>query len=222
MKYVSTSLLLFLLALTSMAQETCEVKLTDIKGTYTGDCADGKANGKGKSIGTDEYEGDFKDGYPEGKGMYIWKDGHYFIGNFKKGKKEGKGDMYYEGAKGDDSVITGYWKKDKYVGHYENKYEVVGSTTHIGKVNFTLQNEKGDDILITVHQLLDIAITISSITILAGQYNNKTTQQLSNSSITNITDVVFPFRAIFYLSNGESADLLFNEKGDYDVYIDVQ
>lgn len=222
MKYVSASLLLFLLALTSMAQEICEVKLTDIKGAYTGDCADSKANGKGKSIGTDEYEGDFKDGYPEGKGMYIWKDGHYFIGNFKKGKKEGKGDMYYEGAKGDDSVITGYWKKDKYVGHYENKYEVVGSTTHIGKVNFTLQNEKGDDILITVHQLRDIAITISSITILAGQYNNKTTQQLSNSSITNITDVVFPFRAIFYLSNGESADLLFNEKGDYDVYIDVQ
>lgn len=221
MKYVA-AILLFLITSISVAQQTCEVKLAEIKGNYTGDCENGKASGKGKSVGTDEYEGDFKDGYPEGKGMYIWKDGHYFIGSFKKGKKEGKGDMYYEGAKGDDSVITGYWKKDKYVGHYENKYEVVASTTHIGKVNFSLLNEKGDDILITVHQLRDIAINISSITILADQYNNKTSQQLSNSSITNITDVVFPFRAIFYLSNGESVDLLFNEKGDYDVYIDVQ
>ena len=113
---------------TSLAQQACEVKLKDIRGVYTGDCSNDKANGKGKSVGVDEYEGEFKDGYPEGKGMYTWKDGHYFIGFFKKGNKEGKGDMYYESAKGDDSVITGFWKKDKYIGEYEQQFIVQSMT----------------------------------------------------------------------------------------------
>jgi hypothetical protein len=31
--------------------KSCEVVPEAIKGIYTGDCADGKANGKGKSVG---------------------------------------------------------------------------------------------------------------------------------------------------------------------------
>ena len=41
----------------SSAQETCKVLQTSIEGTYTGDCAGGKANGKGKSVGIDRYDG---------------------------------------------------------------------------------------------------------------------------------------------------------------------
>ena len=67
-------------------------------------------------------EGDFEQ-LPRGKGMYIWKDGHYFYPAVSKGEKR-KVICITEGAKGDDSVITGYWKKDKYVGHYENKYRL--------------------------------------------------------------------------------------------------
>ncbi len=200
----------------------CEVKMDAIKGLYTGECAEGKATGKGKSVGTDQYEGDFKDGYPDGKGMYTWKDGHYFVGAFKKGRKEGKGDMYYESASGGDSVITGFWKKDKYFGLYEKQYEVISTSSRVTKVDCSLTDKIGEDIFITVHQLRSGGAVISNITNITGTYYTKSNQVMTNSSMTKIQQVTFPFRAIFNLSNGESAEIIFNEKGNYDVYMDVQ
>lgn len=223
--------MLIFFCLPSFAQESCEVKLKEIQGTYTGDCVKGKAEGRGKSAGTDEYEGEFKKGYPDGKGMYIWKDGHYFIGTYIKGKKEGSGKMYYENSVGDDSVITGYWKNDKYIGEYEKQFMVMSNTSHITKIDCKYIDRKGENISIQVHQLYggrslaSPALSISyitDITVLAGIFQTKNTQSLSNSSITQVQQVNFPFRAIFYFSNGENADILFNEKGNYDVYIDMQ
>lgn len=205
----------------SAAQQTCEVKLKDIRGVYVGECKDDKANGKGKSTGVDEYEGDFKDGYPEGKGMYVWKDGHYFIGFFKKGNKEGQGEMYYESSKGEDSVITGYWKKDKYVGLYEKQFDVLSRTSRVNKVNCYLLDNKGEDITITVRKVTGGLQVISNITTVTGTFYSQNTQELTNTSVTKIQDVTFPFRAIFTLSSGDNVEILFNEKGDYDVTIDV-
>ena len=221
----------FISHITLYAQQACDVKLKEIRGTYSGDCENGKANGKGKSIGTDVYEGEFKDGYPEGKGTYTWKDGHYYIGVFKKGNKEGKGNMYYENAAGDDSIVSGYWKKDKYYGQYEKKFVLMSNTTHVNKVECNLIDSKGENIYIHVHKLASsqsigsypIAVSIiSSISVIAGTYQAKNTQIQTNSSLTRLTQVQYPFRAIFYLSNGENADVLINEKGDYDVNIDLQ
>jgi hypothetical protein len=70
-------LLLFLFLLlssffTSFGQ-TCDVKLDAIRGTYNGGCENNKANGEGKSTGTDEYEGTFKNGYPHGRmAIILW------------------------------------------------------------------------------------------------------------------------------------------------------
>lgn len=223
--------ILIFFSLPSLAQETCEVKLKDIAGVYSGDCVKGKAEGKGKSVGTDEYEGDFKKGYPDGKGMYIWKDGHYFIGNYVKGKKEGSGNMYFENSVGDDSVITGYWKNDKYIGEFEKQFDIISKTSHITKVDCKYIDGKGESINIQVHQLVggrslnSPALSISyvtDITVISGIYNSRNTQSLSNSSITQVQQISFPFRAVFYFSNGENADILFNAKGNYDVYIDMQ
>lgn len=205
------------------AQETpCEVLWETIKGKYTGECIDGKATGKGKSEGIDQYEGEFVKGYPDGKGMYTWADGHYYIGFFKKGKKEGKGDMYYESASGGDSVITGFWKKDKYFGPYEKQYEVITSSSRVTKVDCNISDKKGEDIIITVHQLRSGGASITNITTITGTFYTKNTQGMTNATLTRIQQVTFPFRAIFTISNGESAEILFNEKGGYDVYIDVQ
>ncbi len=206
------------------AQETCEVKLKDIQGTYTGECEKGKANGKGKSVGLDQYEGDFKEGYPDGKGLYTWKDGHYYVGFFKKGKMDGKGDMYYEASSGKDSVISGYWKKDKYYGQYEKQYIVIANTTRINKIDCSLSDKKGENIFITVHQKSGSASPayITNVSSISGFYYSKNNQIQTNSSITRVQQVAFPFHAIFYLSNGENAEIKFNEKGNYDVYIDMQ
>lgn len=206
------------------AQENCEVKVKELQGTYTGGCEKGKANGNGKAIGTDIYEGEFKDGYPDGKGMYTWKDGHYYIGLFKKGRMEGKGDMYYESASGKDSVISGYWKKDKYYGEYEKQYIVIANTTRINKIDCSLTDKKGDNIFITVHQRNGSSSPayVTNVSSISGFYYSKNNQVQTNSSLTRVQQVAFPFHAIFYLSNGENAEIKFNEKGNYDVYIDMQ
>jgi hypothetical protein len=219
-----------LLCFSSNAQETCVVKMKEIAGQYTGACAGGKANGKGKAVGIDEYEGDFVNGYPEGKGMYIWKDGHYFIGSYIKGNKEGKGDMYYEAANGSDSVITGFWRKDKYIGEYEKEFEVISSTSGIAKINCNLVDTKRSDIIITIHQLANSGSlnspgyipAISDISNLMGSFYNRTDQTLTNNSVTRLQDVIFPYRAIFYTSNGEYTQIVFNVKGNYDVLVDLR
>ena len=89
----------------------CQVLLPDISGTYSGGCKKGLAHGKGVAQGIDYYEGQFLKGLPSGKGIYKWKDGPYYEGEWINGLKEGKGRMVYP-----DSVITGYWKKDRFIG----------------------------------------------------------------------------------------------------------
>lgn len=230
MKQISFLALTLMLFQFSQAQESCEVKQKEIKGTYTGACANGKANGHGKSVGADQYEGEFKDGYPNGKGMYVWQDGHYFIGNYNMGKKEGKGDMYYEAANGSDSVISGYWKKDKYIGEYEKQYIVISNSSGIKKVECSLTDKKGENITITIHQLTNTSNSFASTSIIpmvkeisqvSGTFYTSNNQMLSNSSVTIIQQVTYPFRAIIYLNNGEYTEILFNEKGNYNVYIDM-
>jgi hypothetical protein len=89
----------------------CIVKLPGISGTYSGDCKNGLAEGRGVAQGIDKYYGQFKDGLPDGKGTYTWADGTYYEGQWKNGLKEGKGKTVYR-----DSTVSGYWKYDKYVG----------------------------------------------------------------------------------------------------------
>ena len=215
----------------SRAQNTdCKVSLKPIEGTYEGECDKSKANGKGKAIGIDSYEGDFKNGLPEGQGKYIWKDGHYYIGYFKKGNKEGKGNMYYEAANGSDSTISGYWKKDKYVGQFEKAYEIVSITSNINRADCNVTDITGDDIVITVHEVTNISNYgqplqvpfINDITTLTGTFYSQNTQKQTNSSITTIKRVTFPFKAIFYVNNNEYTQISFNNKGSYAVSIDMK
>jgi len=209
------------------AQENCKVVVDALKGTYTGGCKDGKAEGKGTATGTDSYEGDFVKGYPDGLGKYIWKDGHYYLGAFKKGKLEGAGKMYFEAANGQDSIIAGYWKKDKYAGKYENAWVLKIKTTRINKVDARLERKTDKGIInITSTQQSNagnMAIAeITNITVLTGQFINKNNSKLTNSSILRVQQIIFPFSAIFTYSNGESFQITFFEPGDYDVTVSLQ
>jgi hypothetical protein len=208
----------------------CKVSLKSIEGTYEGECVKGKANGKGKAMGIDSYEGDFKNGLPEGQGKYVWKDGRYFVGQFKKGNKEGKGDMYNPSAIGSDSLISGYWKKDKYVGEFEKAYELISSTSNVQRALVDFIDTKGDYITLYVHQISNVTNSnqplaipfISNIVTLKGTFYTQNTQKLSNMSITTIQKVTFPFKAIFYISNNEQVQILFNNYGSYTVGIDTR
>ena len=108
MKQVFISLLVICSAQVLSAQNPdCKVLLDSIKGTYAGECSNGKASGSGKAVGAHTYEGEFKGGLPEGKGKYTWANGDYYYGSWKKGLKEGKGELHrFENGK--ESLITDY------------------------------------------------------------------------------------------------------------------
>ncbi|MFZ4549032.1 MAG: hypothetical protein ACOYN4_16405, partial [Bacteroidales bacterium] len=98
--------------------ESCKVLLEKISGSYSGNCQNGLASGKGKSVGEDTYTGFFKDGLPDGKGKYVFKNGDSFQGNWKKGIKDGKGTFEYT-LNGKKQTLNGYWKNDEYAGTTE-------------------------------------------------------------------------------------------------------
>jgi hypothetical protein len=149
--------------------------------------------------------------------MYTWKDGHYFIGMFKKGKMEGAGDMYFESAKGEDSVITGFWKKDNYVGLFEKPFIIISYTSRINKLDCRASKRvTAGSITITTGGVSYIPV-ITEIAVISGQYLNKTVNNLTNGVIVRLQQMIFPFRAIFYLNNGEYFEIQFNEEADYDV-----
>ena len=118
----------------AMAQSDCEVDIEAISGTYDGDCKRGKAHGEGKAVGTDTYVGEFKKGLPEGFGKYTWADGHFYEGEWGKGVKEGEGKMVYIKTNGKDSVVTGFWEKDEYMGKYKEPYKILSKSTEIQRV----------------------------------------------------------------------------------------
>jgi Uncharacterized protein conserved in bacteria len=214
------------------AQEDCKVLLDSLKGTYTGECKSGKANGAGKAVGFNSYEGQFVDGYPEGKGMYIWKDGHYYIGEFKKGKLNGAGEMYYESASGDDSTITGYWEKNKYKGLYEKPFVIHKSSTNILKIDCKQLSKKAESITIESHRQSTVGTTYRSgggnqvlpyvreIKLITGTYGDIQGMNTYNSTTSLLLQAVFPFRAIIYYNTGDFFEISLFEKGEYEVMVD--
>ena len=123
-KIIPALALIMATSLTLPAQNTdCKVYKPELVGSYQGGCKNGLAQGKGVARGTDSYEGEFSKGLPDGKGTYRWAEGIYYQGEFRNGLREGKGSMVYP-----DSVITGYWKKDRYVGRKKpQEYSIVTS-----------------------------------------------------------------------------------------------
>ena len=129
--------ILFALALstTLSAQDSgCKVLMESISGTYIGDCKKGLADGHGKAQGTDSYEGQFRKGLPNGTGTYIWSTGETYTGQWKKGIREGQG-KYVFNSLGRDSVLTGYWKDNKYVGEKPLDPYVIEYRNSIGRVS---------------------------------------------------------------------------------------
>lgn len=126
----------------------CKVLLEALSGSYEGECKKGLADGMGKAEGSDSYEGEFRKGLPEGKGSYTWSNGDVFVGTFKKGMKEGDGRLTYNPERLADSVLTGFWKKDVYLGLYENPYKVLSKSGPVNRVVIRKLGNAPNDILI--------------------------------------------------------------------------
>lgn len=112
-------------------QVECKVIPANISGSYKGGCKKGLANGEGIAQGIDRYEGKFKNGMPDGNGTYKWVNGTYYEGQWKNGKREGMGKMVYA-----DSIITGFWKDDKYKGKNLIQPYIIKFSLSISRYNF--------------------------------------------------------------------------------------
>lgn len=132
----------------AQVKSECKVIMKSITGYYEGDCKKGKADGFGKAIGIDSYKGEFSKGLPDGKGIYTWSNGDVFEGNFKKGLKEGDGKLTYKSDQIADSMLIGFWKNDKYYGHYEYPYKVLAKTSPVNRIIIRKLGNSPNDVLI--------------------------------------------------------------------------
>ncbi len=126
--------ILLVLTLNLHAQEDCKVLSKALDGEYTGDCKKGLAQGIGEAKGIDTYKGEFKKGLPHGTGTYIWAGGNSYEGGFRDGMKDGKGKMVFRKENETDSIVTGYWSKDDYVGLTLMGYEVISKSGTISLI----------------------------------------------------------------------------------------
>ena len=221
-------LFLFTVQFAAAQNDDCKVLLDSIKGTYTGDCSNGKANGSGKSVGAHTYEGDFKAGWPEGKGKYTWPNGDYYYGGWKKGLKEGKGQLHrFENGK--ETLITGYWKKGNYRGEYENPYVINNTTSDIGRVEVTKLNDRDFTLTITVESLSagtgfasppGNTTMMTGLQVNRGSFVSKSANLLNNKEVTILRGIIFPFRAVMNFGN-TMIDIEIFDQGAWDMRIPI-
>jgi hypothetical protein len=87
--------------------------------TWSGDCANGLAQGRGTLQWLNEGkpgerdEGEFKDGKQHGRGVRAFTNGARYEGDFRNGKREGHGIEEY----GNGSRYEGEWKDNTFEGH---------------------------------------------------------------------------------------------------------
>lgn len=228
MKQLLTILICIISVTQLYAQDAdCKVLLDSLKGTYTGECKNGKANGTGKAVGVNTYEGEFKNGLPEGKGKYTWSNGEYYYGGWKRGLKDGKGELHLF-EDGTEKLVTGYWKKDNYKGEYENPYVITNVTSDIGRVQVEKMSDNEVSITVTVANLASSSsltnagqpTTMTSHQVTRGQYVSKSSNTLTNKDVTTFRGVIFPFRCTFNFGNS-IVEIEFFEKGAWNVMVPI-
>ena len=177
--------LFVLITCTINAQEGCTVHMPEINGEYTGACKKGLAHGNGKSVGTDTYEGQFKKGWPHGKGTYTYESGDHYIGDMRFGKLDGEGEMHIISA-GTDTLISGVWVDNNYVGPKIEKPKVI-MKVNVDDGRFK-RNGNGNRLIIGIFQNGKPNREITQLTIASnsgGRYDMGSKIVLDN--------LVFPF-----------------------------
>jgi hypothetical protein len=205
--------------------QNCAVEMESLIGTYTGDCKKGKANGKGKAVGTDTYEGDFKSGLPEGKGTYVWSNGNRFTGEFSGGLKEGAGIMFYKRENVKDSIVEGYWKKDIYTGREESAYKLIFKSKLVNdlevefkedrynRITFFITNTSGGGFYVDGTQMT--RMKVDEVQIVSGAYGRLfINDNHAKKTESVLEDVIYPIRFKAIIGE-EQVEMEFRKPGSY-------
>lgn len=213
----------------STKAQNCKVLLSSIAGSYEGGCKNDKANGQGKSVGIDSYEGNFKNGLPEGFGRYKWKEGNWYEGNFKLGQRSGEGTLHSPAVTSSDSVITGFWAKDSYVGLYEYPFKVVSKSYMVNTVSLAFENAmEPAQIVVNLSSVKggseDVHGTIpkpelTAIDVKKGSYlTKKEVNTMKKINTYFLTNVKYPFSATLSLGE-EDVAIDINKAGNWKIDI---
>ena len=232
----TTRLLFAVLAIagtTSLFGQDCKVLDPNLVGIYTGDCKSGKASGIGKAVGKYTYEGEFKYGLPEGKGKLTIDSGNYYKGSFKKGKREGEGTGFFKNSHGEDSVLSGFWKNDAFLGQYEHAFKIVNKTFMVSTVDVTFENPTppNSTIELSMESVSGGAFnvhgeipkpTLGEAIFQKGSYQIMmpiTNQQKRNTYI--FQNLIYPAHILFKINN-EEIQVEFNEAKNYKIFVTLR
>jgi hypothetical protein len=211
--------------------QDCVVTTPSLAGKYEGDCKNGKADGAGKATGEDFYEGNFRSGVPDGKGKYTWKNGNYYDGEWFKGLKSGQGVMRFKLAD-KDSIVTGFWRKDKYIGLYEKPYMVHKNTIHVTEISCKKINNSLNQVELFLTSETGGLVTsfsgeatpkpqITDVQLISGNYLKKEVNDSYPKKIGYLfQEVVFPFRVVYTIDYGKDMfELEIAEAGKWTVNV---
>jgi hypothetical protein len=141
--------------------------MPEIDSIYQGKCKKGLAHGTGTAIGKDSYTGKFKKGWPDGRGVYTWSGGEVYDGYFNQGLRDGQG-TYRFVVNGKDTLLTGIWKEDVYIGAKPKKPKVKQQIS-IDRYNIRKNSDMQNRVLIDFYQngatnkaISDLLITADS------------------------------------------------------------
>ncbi len=213
------------------SSQECSVETAALKGSYSGGCKNGKANGKGKATGIDNYEGYFLSGLPSGQGIYRWSNGNIFTGWFVKGAKDGMGKLVYKRENQADSILEGLWKKDVYAGPPQQPYRIIFQSKAITEVEAERRNDGNSRITFFVTTTSGTSRTlegdefpkmkVDEVQILSGTmgrlYYNEVPGKKTESIIENVQ---FPAR-MKVLIGTEELEIEFMQPGNFVVNVRI-
>jgi len=195
---------------------SCKVVSEKLEGSYTGECKNGLANGKGEAKGAHRYVGTFKNGMPDGTGTYYYDESQYYEGGFQNGIKEGKGEMHFLKKGAADSVIKGYWSADEYRGKKYTTY-LFSTTETFDRTDINPSSSSGNTITIEIEttsgqpggntpggnilMLVNLVSPSSSILKMTSKFES------SFKSTTTYELISFPCKLFGTLSNGNTFSL---------------
>ena len=198
----------------SAQNSDCKVLLDSLKGTYEGECSNGKASGKGKAVGVATYDGDFKNGLPDGKGKYTWPNGDFYYGSWKKGLKEGKGEIHRM-VNGTESLITGFWKKDMYKGQYEEPYKIIEMNNVVTYKDVQKIDSKRNSLVVSMKSGARAEANVAVFQVANGTYQRTNFTEAARTKLVEFQDVQFPFRVRFTGVEGGPIDIEIYEAGQW-------
>lgn len=200
-----------------IAQSDCKVQIDELAGKYEGECKKGLANGFGTAKGVDQYTGEFKKGLPHGNGVYTYSNGMVYDGEFRNGEKDGEGKMTVAIINNQDSVLTGFWAKDKYVGKYKTPYKIHYKSPLVTNTKITAADGEESIIFLTISLK---GKTESNPSIALQEQTGSYSSIQPFGRVTKVYVVRFPFRfTLTYMD--ETADIEILNKGSWNVSIDI-